>query len=59
MKDTIQFGTWLQMISLLRYSEEALAAAERLICNVPEAAREILKADTYNSEAKTDASNSW
>lgn len=49
-RDTIQFGMRLQMIC--RETEaEALAAAEQLICNVPEAAREILKADTYNSEA--------
>ena len=49
-KNVIQFGMRLQMICR-ETEEEALAAAERLICNVPEAAREILKADTYNSEA--------
>lgn len=48
--DAIEFGMRLQIIC--RESEdEALAAAEGLIRHMPEAAREILKSDTYNSQA--------
>jgi alkanesulfonate monooxygenase len=46
----IGFGMRLQIIC--RETEtEALQAAEKLIRNVPEATREILKRDTYNSKA--------
>ncbi|MCH9672219.1 MAG: LLM class flavin-dependent oxidoreductase [Gammaproteobacteria bacterium] len=46
----IGFGMRLQIICRER-EEDALEAAETLIRNIPEAAREILKRDTYNSEA--------
>ncbi|MBT6272566.1 MAG: LLM class flavin-dependent oxidoreductase, partial [Chromatiales bacterium] len=49
-EDAIGFGMRLQIICR-ETEEEALEAADRLIRNIPEAAREILKRDTYNSEA--------
>jgi alkanesulfonate monooxygenase len=48
--DEIQFGMRLQIICRDTQAE-ALAAAEALVANVPEAARELLKQDTHNSQA--------
>ncbi|MEM7405194.1 MAG: LLM class flavin-dependent oxidoreductase [Pseudomonadota bacterium] len=49
-KTPIEFGMRLQIICR-ETEDEALDAAEQLICNVPEAERERLKRATYNSEA--------
>lgn len=46
----IGFGMRLQVICR-RTEAKALEAAERLIRNIPEAARELLKRDTFNSKA--------
>jgi alkanesulfonate monooxygenase len=48
--DHIGFGMRLQIICREDESD-ALEAADRLVRNIPEAAREILKRDTYNSKA--------